>query len=159
MVYFAFQIGKVSTNKPIFSSSCVAVDNPQIDDTSNEAWRLYCGSYDNNIYCWNEKQELQWKTGMKSEVFSIPCLCDIQIHNPDNLTSLVPSYLVCLCVCSTTGYIYMLDAANGGVLGTYKLSQDIFSSPVVVGDHIVVGCRDDNVYCIQVHLVQELETE
>jgi hypothetical protein len=30
----------------------------------------------------------------------------------------------------------------------YQFLGELFSSPVVVDDKIVVGCRDDNVYCV-----------
>lgn len=30
----------------------------------------------------------------------------------------------------------------------FNLEGDIFSSPVMIGGRIFVGCRDDHVYCI-----------
>lgn len=33
-----------------------------------------------------------------------------------------------------------------------ELSGEIFSSPIMVGGRIFVGCRDDHVYCIDVEL-------
>ena len=46
--------------------------------------------------------------------------------------------------------MYLLDLSDGSTLGHLRLPGDVFSSPVVVGSEVVVGCRDDNVYCMQI---------
>ena len=149
--------------------------------SQEKSWRLYCGSHDNGVYCWNEKLELIWRTELNSEVFSTPFLCDLPVEglnsslpesNSEDTNSEVPgpesrssstnfdthkdvspvssTCLSCVCVCSTSGIIYILDAAAGIVLGTHKLPSEVFSSPVVLGSHIVVGSRDNCVYSTEV---------
>ena len=58
-----------------------------------------------------------------------------------------------LVVCaSTKGKISILCCATGKCLGTVTLPGELFSSPVIVGDRLVIGCRDDNVYCCKLSL-------
>ncbi|KAK7097520.1 hypothetical protein V1264_004483 [Littorina saxatilis] len=51
---------------------------------------------------------------------------------------------------STKGMVAILCCETGEKLGSIELPGDVFSSPVVVGDRLVVGCRDDSVYCYKV---------
>lgn len=66
-------------------------------------------------------------------------------------------------MCTSTGTISALRInldAIGGMNQLHKdvvqefarldLEGDIFSSPVMIGGKIFVGCRDDYVYCIRV---------
>ncbi len=54
-----------------------------------------------------------------------------------------------LCVCSSKGCIYVMNPLDGSVIGSIELPGEIFSSPVIVNNRIVVGCRDELVYCVQ----------
>ncbi|XP_058103982.1 putative acyl-activating enzyme 19 isoform X3 [Magnolia sinica] len=71
------------------------------------------------------------------------------------------------CICSSSGSIHVLridpnavkkrdqqvEAAAGPIVQKFTnmdLPGDIFSSPVMIGSRIFVGCRDDHVYCIDV---------
>ncbi|XP_033631783.1 beta-alanine-activating enzyme-like isoform X3 [Asterias rubens] len=53
-------------------------------------------------------------------------------------------------VCSTEGSVMIFDLRSGEVLASCQLPGEVFSSPVVVGDYLVVGCRDDYVYCLEI---------
>ncbi|GAV91830.1 AMP-binding domain-containing protein/PQQ_2 domain-containing protein [Cephalotus follicularis] len=68
-----------------------------------------------------------------------------------------------LCVCTSTGSLYLLrielDLAKNAIQPRTHLVQefarldlqgDIFSSPVMIGGRIFVGCRDDYLHCIAV---------
>ena len=50
---------------------------------------------------------------------------------------------------STNGKMYILDAEQGSLACSYTFPGEIYSSPVVVNDAIIVGCRDDNVYSLK----------
>ena len=65
------------------------------------------------------------------------------------VTTAASSTLPCVCACSTSGHVYLLDAQKGDILGSIRLPGEVFSSPAVVDNLILVGCRDDNVYCIE----------
>ena len=50
--------------------------------------------------------------------------------------------------CSTKGELCVLDAVTGTLCSQYTFPYEVFSSPVVHDGRIVVGCRDDFVYCL-----------
>ena len=49
---------------------------------------------------------------------------------------------------STDGTVWILDARDGQVLTTLALPGELFSSPVVWERSLVIGCRNDYVYCL-----------
>jgi len=53
-------------------------------------------------------------------------------------------------VCSSKGSLYLIELSTGKAKLLVKLNGEIFSSPVVCDDHIVVGCRDNYVYCFDI---------
>ena len=65
-----------------------------------------------------------------------------------------------VCVCSSSGSVTAIlvnwDASKGASamhfeveeLARLELAGDVFSSPVMIGGRIFVGCRDDFVHCI-----------
>ena len=62
----------------------------------------------------------------------------VDVLEEDNL-------LVC---CTTGGYVNLLDPATGDVvMSTEKFPGEIFSSPVTSGDKVLVGCRNNFLYC------------
>lgn len=50
---------------------------------------------------------------------------------------------------STDGTVWILDGQDGQMLASFTLSGELFSSPVVWGQSLVVGCRNDHVYCLR----------
>ena len=179
-----------ATEKPLFSSCCVTEVlgssnwtpsihvqvqsssqyevNSEIKQNRRESetqWRVFSGSHDKAVYCWNERLELEWRTELDSEMYSTPCLSHLRIRfqgrglpNPSQSdsddSSMKPSCteVPCVCACSTAGFIYVVELFSGTIVGSHELPWDIFSSPVVVDSCIVVGCRDDHVYCIEIDL-------
>lgn len=68
-------------------------------------------------------------------------------------------YVFCrlVSVCSSSGIVHVLrvkhlskdsDESTVEEIVRLKLQADIFSSPVMIGGRIFVGCRDDYVYCL-----------
>ncbi|KAK6173896.1 hypothetical protein SNE40_017271 [Patella caerulea] len=68
----------------------------------------------------------------------------INIENSDN------SMFNCVVTISTNGDLSILDLITGNVKGVYKLPGEVFSSPVVVGNRVLIGCRDNFLYCLQI---------
>lgn len=62
----------------------------------------------------------------------------------------IPHYCDCLVVPSTDGWLYILDTSTGHCLTKSKLPGEVFSSPVVLNNHILVGCRDNFLYSFDV---------
>lgn len=50
----------------------------------------------------------------------------------------------------TKGVLYVLDYKDGHVQADVRLPGEIFSSPAVVDNFIVFGCRDNFVYCFEI---------
>nr|XP_018673187.1 beta-alanine-activating enzyme isoform X2 [Ciona intestinalis] len=137
------------TMEPIFSSPTVA------STPSNNV--VFIGSHDGNLYCINAD------TG--SKLWEFPSSENSSVH---------PIYATPFPICSnnmvkyissvsTNGLLSLLDVKSGRVVAQKSLSGDVFSSPIFIGreisrdgvnepskinviGHVVVGCRNNNVY-------------
>ncbi|CAN1271640.1 Putative acyl-activating enzyme 19 [Linum perenne] len=75
-----------------------------------------------------------------------------------------PRRLICVCSSSGTIHLLQIDAGNPErcsnvqEFARFELPGDVFSSPVMVGGRIFVGCRDDYVRCIAMN-TEELGME
>lgn len=119
------------------------------DLTEGSSVRVFCGSHDKCVYCWDGHAGKQlWKTPLHSEVYSTPSPCHLSSDTVGVATTSLPN-AACVCACSTSGHVYLLDIRTGHILETLKLPGEVFSSPAVVDNHILVGCRDDYIYCIK----------
>ncbi|XP_021339198.1 acyl-CoA synthetase family member 4-like isoform X2 [Mizuhopecten yessoensis] len=73
---------------------------------------------------------------------------DDNIHSSKSRS---PHHVMPLCVvATTTGSIHVVDRCVGEEVGVVRLPGEVFSSPVVCGRNIVVGCRDNYVYCLSI---------
>lgn len=57
-----------------------------------------------------------------------------------------------LCTSSTMGELFLIETRNGGlasVRSTWHLPAEVYSAPVVAGDVIFIGCRDDCLHALQ----------
>ncbi|TRY57108.1 hypothetical protein DNTS_023983 [Danionella cerebrum] len=139
-----------TTKEPVFSSPCI----PMIDILTNQQASLVfsgcsstlanatvtCGSHDGHVYCLNgQTGSLLWRFQTTGKVFSTPF---VFAGSSWGVRSLVA-------VCSTDGKIWILDGENGTLKGTLSLPGELFSSPVVWENKLVVGCRNDYVYCLE----------
>ncbi|KAM6963032.1 beta-alanine-activating enzyme [Aplochiton taeniatus] len=127
------------TKGPVFSSPCF---------TPNQQ-RVVCGSHDGFVYCLDcADGSLVWCFQTTSRVYSSPYLFD---GSPwGHRGSLVA-------LASTDGTLWILDGESGTRKTSLSLPGELFSSPVVWKHFLVVGCRNDFVYCIK--LVHSGETQ
>lgn len=51
--------------------------------------------------------------------------------------------------CTAEGGVVLLDASTLARLDSVQLPAGLFSPPAVVGDCVVLGCRDDGLYCLE----------
>nr|XP_055041777.1 beta-alanine-activating enzyme [Misgurnus anguillicaudatus] len=146
------KIWDFSTEGSVFSSPCVSslasLTNYQVvsmissrsTSTSSASQMVTCGSHDGHIYCLNAVNgSLLWKFQTTGKVFSTPFVFDA---TPWGLRALVA-------VCSTDGTVWILDGETGTLKAALCLPGELFSSPVVWGRTLVVGCRNDYVYCLE----------
>nr|XP_034968206.1 beta-alanine-activating enzyme [Zootoca vivipara]XP_034968207.1 beta-alanine-activating enzyme [Zootoca vivipara]XP_034968208.1 beta-alanine-activating enzyme [Zootoca vivipara]XP_034968209.1 beta-alanine-activating enzyme [Zootoca vivipara]XP_034968210.1 beta-alanine-activating enzyme [Zootoca vivipara] len=125
--HFGEKKWKFSSNGPIFSSPCI----------SHFSSDIFFGSHDNFTYCCSTEGNLLWKFETTSTVYAIPFVFHHHALQDETL----------LAVASTDGKIWILNAKTGLVEGEEKLPGEVFSSPVVWGTTIIVGCRNNYLYC------------
>ncbi|XP_068961377.1 beta-alanine-activating enzyme isoform X1 [Petaurus breviceps papuanus] len=129
-------VWQVSTNGPVFSSPCIS------DSVKQE---VFFGSHDCFIYCYNMEGRFQWKFEATASIYGTPFT--FHSHNLSNEMLLAAT--------STDGKLWILDAKRGQLQTVHKLPREVFSSPVVWQSMLVVGCRDDYVYCLDLLGVTE----
>lgn len=94
------------------------------------------GCHNNHVYSVqikNFQPNLHWAVAMPSPVYSTPC------GFKDSFV-LAAANNGCLCVINST---------NGDIVAEYNLPHETFSTPAVHGDHIFIGCRNDNFYALK----------
>lgn len=141
------QLWDFSTKGPIFSSPCISSLTYQMISTTpsrstspSPNHTVTCGSHDGHVYCLNGSDgSLLWQFQTTGKVFSTPFVFD---GAPWGLRTLAA-------VCSTDGKLWVLDGETGTLKATLSLPGELFSSPVVWGHNLVVGCRNDYVYCLE----------
>ncbi|XP_012281427.1 acyl-CoA synthetase family member 4 homolog isoform X2 [Orussus abietinus] len=92
----------------------------------------------NSFYRWEVNESiksplLKYEVHLNSPIFATP-YCD------DSKGIIV--------VAGTDGLLYILNYSNGEILKTFRLDGDVFSSPAVHADELILGCRDDNLYIL-----------
>ncbi|XP_065490661.1 beta-alanine-activating enzyme isoform X3 [Caloenas nicobarica] len=127
------KVWQFSTNGPVFSSPCISSLTKQ---------EIFFGSHDCFIYCCNMEGNLLWKFEATSSVYGTPF-----VFQSDDLKN-----KILLAAVSTDGKVWILNAKTGTAEGVDKLPGEVFSSPVVWGTKLVVGCRNDYVYCLDLYI-------
>ncbi|XP_014801065.1 PREDICTED: acyl-CoA synthetase family member 4 [Calidris pugnax] len=127
-----------STNGPVFSSPCISSLTKQ---------EIFFGSHDGFIYCCSVEGNLLWKFEATSSVYGTPFV--FQSNDLKNK--------ILLAAVSTDGKVWILNAKSGTAEGVEKLPGEVFSSPVVWGTKLVVGCRNDYVYCLDLYITGKKE--
>ncbi|XP_060884723.1 beta-alanine-activating enzyme isoform X2 [Labrus mixtus] len=134
-------VWQFKTEGPVFSSPCVTQDRQSV----------LCGSHDGHLYCLNcADGSLVWTFQTTGKVYSSPCVFD---------GSAVGRRGPLVALASTDGAVWILDVRDGRMLTTLTLPGELFSSPVVCGRSLVIGCRNDLVYCLQLTVKEETQTE
>ncbi|XP_075215445.1 aminoadipate-semialdehyde dehydrogenase [Lycorma delicatula] len=122
---------KLNVDGNIFSSLTLCERN-------NESVIVF-GCHDHYVYCLstNSEPKVIWKTCFESSIFSTPF-----VYGKNKKL---------IAVCTTKGIINILDLNDGSILSSHIMPGEIFSSPVIEGNNIVFGCRDNYVYCLQIY--------
>lgn len=102
------------------------------------------GCYDKSVYCLSFDTDaslfkLLWKVETSGQIFSTPKMF---MFNSMNL----------VLVCSTNGIVCMLDS-NGGILKQFKIDGEIFSTPSVADNKIIIASRNNLLYCFDVNQI------
>ncbi|GFQ06014.1 putative acyl-activating enzyme 19 [Phtheirospermum japonicum] len=125
---------------------------------------IICCLVDGTVVVLSACGSIIWKVRTGGPIFAGPSLShDLpsQVrysYAPEMEASILLKWLIC--VCSSSGSIHLLRVHSNAIEGVNRnnmvhefarldLKGDIFSSPVMIGGRVFVGCRDDHVYCIQ----------
>ena len=158
------ELWQFQTDAPVFCSPCYI----GLEHDSHLAGYVVFGSHDKSVYCLSLCGELQWCFTADAQVYSSPFVAEL---NVDHLTSCHTTrqgtcfHTAChtttckkcdlseahmaVFVFSTVGTLYILELYSGVLLGSYSLPGEVFSSPVVVDKQILVGCRNDYLYSLE----------
>lgn len=146
---------------------------PLDSDTMTQVERIEKSNIDeHDLEC-----NFQWQVLLDETIFSTPtaflgdsqCKCSICSNNTkcnlinstsnekpkskcDNSSLRTPcKWPTSLFIASVTtdGLLNILCAKSGERLKSYKIGHNIFSSPIIVSDHIVIGNRDNLLTCFQ----------
>nr|XP_017513911.1 beta-alanine-activating enzyme isoform X1 [Manis javanica] len=126
--HFGEQVWHFSTRAPIFSSPC----------TSASEQEIFFGSHDCFIYCCSMNGHLQWKFETTSRVYATP----FAFHYCNYSNEMF------LAAASTDGKLWILESKSGQLQSVYELPGEVFSSPVVWESMLIIGCRNNYVYCL-----------
>ncbi|KAM8890113.1 beta-alanine-activating enzyme [Synchiropus picturatus] len=134
------QLWQHPTKAPVFSSPCVTLDGSFV----------LCGSHDGFLHCLSRADGSRaWSFQTSGKVYSSPFVFA-------GSTAGWSGTLVC--VASTDGTLYILDCEDGRLLTSHRLPGELFSSPVVYDGHVVIGCRNDYVYCLKLDVTSHQAT-
>eukprot|EP00850_Spirogloea_muscicola_P014145 SM000099S25251 [mRNA] locus=s99:525788:532822:- [translate_table: standard] len=153
-----------SAGGPIFAGLCTSLALPG---------QVLASSRDGYIYCISLRGgKLLWRRDCGAAMTASPCVDAVHdlLAKGSSRTLPVSQYV---CGCSTAGdvQVFVAPTATGSAPSSklrgrphataaeqqskpaaallYKLPGEVFSSPVMLGGHIYVGCRDDYLYCLE----------
>lgn len=114
---------------------------------------IILASHSNIVYRVSSDGKCRWSTKVDGPVYATPCFiaytysCDSAAWET-SAKQPTESSRVCTIIATTRGTIYLLASSSGTILKTFSLAGEVFSSPVVVGRDIVIGCRNNYLYCV-----------
>lgn len=152
---FDFQGNKLwefETQASVFCSSTLYQD---VTHDCRLSGCIVFGSHDKCVYCLSLNGELSWSFTTDGPVYSSPYVAmvnsNISCHATDNAgrCDKCDTQLAVFAL-SSVGTLYILDFYSGVLLAFYSLPGEVFSSPVVVDNQILIGCRDNYLYSLNI---------
>ncbi|KAL2337423.1 hypothetical protein Fmac_011869 [Flemingia macrophylla] len=153
---------------------CCLVDGHvlALDPNGSIVWKkrtdgpIFAGPCIPSVLPHEEEGDLQWEYNVGHPITASACVDEhLQLesdasHSSDRL----------ICICSSSGGIHLLRVNNNlsedanqqsrdvQEFARLHLPRDIFSSPLMIGGRIFVGCRDDYLHCISLEIPKQHES-
>ena len=113
------------------------------------------GSHDKCVYCLSLNGQLSWRFTTDGPVYSSPfvavmegsmsCHTMCNTRPRDNRDAQLVTFAL-----SHVGTLYILNFYSGIILVFYSLPGEVFSSPIKFDDQILIGCRDNYLYSLEI---------
>ncbi|MED6196704.1 hypothetical protein PIB30_049837 [Stylosanthes scabra] len=152
-------VWKQTTDGPIFAGPCMPSTLPH---------EILVCSRKGSVYSFKpENGDLLWEHNVGDPITSsayvdehLQLVSDDASHSPDRL----------ICICSSSGRILLLrenlnssENTNQRKIDVQEFARldllgDIFSSPLMIGGRIFVGCRDDYLHCVSLEMPKKHES-
>lgn len=121
----------IRKNSVVWDFQSEEVQQPFIASPSITNDRVYIGSRDKFVYCFNRKNgTLEWKKNTRGAIDASPVLTRDA-----------------LIVANLRGDVMMLDPKDGRTLWNYETGSAIAGNPAVIDDRIFVTASDGRIYC------------
>jgi len=154
-------VWRMRLGRPVFA-------NPLWDEPNQ---LLYVPCVDHNLYAVSASGTIEWKLTVGAPIYSSPVLynqnilfgchdCHVYLVNPSGVvvwkvftdkpvfSSLDYSHNGLISCANIEGNIFILKG-NGEIVSREKVPGHVFSSPIFFDAKIIVGCRDNYLYCLQ----------
>ena len=124
---------RIATLGPVFSSPVVSGANDSKGDDQLPSPALV-GDHGGSVTCFTLDGKVAWRKDVGAAVAGAP---DTQGGG--------------FAVCTTRGDVVLLNSQKMGLeMGRLRLGGEVFSSPLLLGNRLVVGCRDNYLYCLNI---------
>lgn len=104
----------------------------------SDSVKIIFASQSGTVYCFEVSRIVPrnlWERKLEGQAYATPFCCE--------------TWNAVIAV-TTDGDLYILDADSGNIFTSYSIKAPVFSSPVAYGNNIVVGSRDNYLYCFKV---------
>jgi outer membrane protein assembly factor BamB len=115
---------------------------PMISSPVFEGGFLYIATLTGRIFCLDIlRREIKWHQNMGSPIVSSPLIMDDMVICA-TFDSWINNDI------SESNFVYSLNKKNGNMIWKVQTDGDIFSSPCPIGNNIVLGSMDHNMYLL-----------
>ena len=145
--HYGDEVWELRTDVPIFSTP-VGITSKIAPIASG----VFLASHGHKVVRVSSEGKCVWSTTVDGPAYATPCfvsgdydLSRIGISTPQ----LVATSNICIVVVTTKGTMYFLAGNDGSILNTFSVPGEVFSSPTIVGGNIVLGSRNNYLYCFK----------
>jgi acyl-CoA synthetase len=142
----------LQTGGPVFASPTVALSAcAEQASALSAAERVFIASSSGELLCADLTGRVVWRQNAQLHGHSSPATDCAAGQTELPVPSQGPRYAArVVAVGAVDGTLHLFSVANGTALAALRLGGSVFSSCVVCAGKIVVGCRDDTIYCVDI---------